>query len=364
MKDAGRRRSILHVDLDAFFVSVERSLDPSLRTSPVIVGGDARSQGTVVAASTEARAAGVRPGQPLRLARRACPEGVFRPGDLETYASVSEEVTGILLAASRRVERPSVDEAYVDLTPDGTGSPPPVGAAEGIKDQIHHRLGLDAALGLAGTRLAARVASSWARPRGLLVVLPGYETAFVARRPVHFLQELPPHLERALENAGMASLGQIATADPETVAAVVGPALALRLRQQIGGEADEPIAVAAPPAWVQEEARVRSRQPDRAALFSVVDGLVARACRRLRPFGLVAEAMAIEVRRADLRQRRDEGFRPGLGDEDTMKTVARALLQPLVEPAGTVRAIQIRLTRLVPATPQGWLFPHVTGLAR
>lgn len=191
MKTAVRKRHILHVDLDPFFVSVERSLDPSLRGRPVIVGGDAASEGVVAAASKEALALGVHAGQSLLDAHRLCPTGMFRSGDLEAYARASEDVTAILLSASRRVERPSADEAYVDLTPDTPEAPHPVSAAERIKEELQRRLRLDASLGLAGTRLAARVASRGARPRGLLVVLPGYEAHFVARQPLSVLTELP-----------------------------------------------------------------------------------------------------------------------------------------------------------------------------
>ena len=119
-----RRRHILHVDLDPFFVNVERSLDASLRGRAVIVGGGDAS-GLVAVASAEARQAGVVPGQAMAVARRLCPAAVVREGDFETYGRFSEEVSAILLAASRRVERPSADEAYVDLTPEHPGAAAP-----------------------------------------------------------------------------------------------------------------------------------------------------------------------------------------------------------------------------------------------
>src|SRR5947199_31203 len=132
--ERARARSILHIDLDPFFVSVERSLDASLRGRPLIVGGHEDGSGVVAAASDEARANGVRAGQPIRTARRLCPEAVVRPGDLDTYARVSGDVTSLLLSASRRVERPSADEAYVDLTREAPSSPTPVAVAESLKD--------------------------------------------------------------------------------------------------------------------------------------------------------------------------------------------------------------------------------------
>jgi DNA polymerase-4 len=349
---------VLHVDLDPFFVNVERSLDPSLRGQPVVVGGGDTSSGFVAAASAEARQAGVLPGQSMAAARRLCPSAVVRQGDLETYARFSEDVSGILLAASRRVERPSADEAYVDLTPEHPGASAPVPAVETIKDELQRRLGLDASLGLASTRLTARIASSWAKPRGFLLVLPGYEPSFLARQPLSALGDLPKHIEEALEEAGLTTLGQVSQADEATLAAIVGPLAAGRLRQAAAGEGEEPVAVSAPPSWIQEEATIRDRRNDRRTLEEVIDGLARRACRRLRPFGLQTRQVTIEVQRPADNLRRSESMSPGVADEETVASVVRALAEPLLEPAGSVRTVQVRLGRLEGPTSQASLFPE------
>lgn len=357
MNTAPRPRSILHIDLDPFFVSVERSLDSSLRGRPVIVGGDA--MGVVAAASTEAREAGVRPGQPLGLAKRLCPEAAVRPGDLEAYARVSEQVTSLLLSRSRRVERPSADEAYVDLTPDSSLSPNPSSQVDGIRDEIQRRLGLDASLGLASSRLAARVASRWARPRGFLLVLPGYEESFLARQPVNVLPDLPPHIENALAKAGLTTLGHILWTDDPALEAAVGPAVAQHLRDAARGGGEDPVAVTAPPTWVQEEAPIRDRRADRDALLEILEGLATRACRRIRPYDLGAETVTVEVHRRDTSLRRTESVVPGITDEETACRVARSLAEPILEPTSAVRALEVRLSRLVRPRPQAPLFPDL-----
>ena len=351
-----RRRHILHVDLDPFFVNVERSLEPSLRGRAVIVGGG-QASGLVAVASAEARQAGVLPGQTMAAARRLCPEAVVREGDFETYARFSEEVSAILLAASRRVERPSTDEAYVDLTPEHPGAAAPVTAVETIKDELQRRLGLDASLGLASSRLAARIASSWAKPRGLLLVIPGYEASFIARQPLHALADLPTHLAVALERAGLTTLGQVSESTAPALAALVGPAVAARLREAARGEGEEPVPVSAPPASLQEEAVIRDRRTDRRALEDVLDALARRACRRLRPFGLRTRLVTVEVRRPADSLRRSDTFSPGLADEETVASVVRGLAEPLVEPADSVRAVQVRLGRLETPGSQAPLFP-------
>lgn len=356
MKTAPRPRSILHVDLDSFFVSVERSQAAGLRGAPLVVGG-LGLEGIVAAASPEARAAGVRPGMSLAAARRLCPDAAFRAGDLEAYARISDEVTALLLSASRRVERPSIDEAYVDLTPDGPRAASPVQAAERLKDEFQKRLGLDASFGLAGSRLAARVASARARPRGLLIVLPGYEASFLARQPLSALAPLPPQIEKALESAGLATLGDVAAAGEARLTDLVGTVSASRLLDAASGRGDAPIAVAAPPAWVQEEAEVHGRPPHSEDLQRLLDGLVQRACRRLKPFGLAVGSLSVEVERGAATERRSDTLWPGSAEVDTLATIASALAAPALEPAASVRRLTLRLSRLFRPSRQETLFP-------
>jgi DNA polymerase-4 len=357
-------RRILHVDLDPFLVSVERSLDPTLRGRPVVVGGGADGVGIVAAVSSEARALGLRPGQSVGAARRTCPQAAFRPGDLELYARFAGDVTSILQGVSRRVERPSADEAYVDLTPEAPGAPGAVAAAETIKDELQRRLGLDASLGLASSRLAARVASTCARPRGLLVVIPGYEASFLARQTLSFLPDLPPHLEAALCGADLLTLGDVAAASADALEALVGPLAAARLQSTARGEGEEPVAVTAPPAAIQEDSVIRDRRPDRASLETILDGLAERACARLRPFDLGAGAIALEVRRSEGTARRAETFDPVIADSETLRSVARGLALPLLDPAASVRGVQIRLGRLKRRVEQPRLFPERPPAAR
>src|SRR5262245_2642340 len=297
----------------------------------------------------------------LAAARRIAPAAVYRPGDLDAYARVSEQVTGILLAASRRVERPSADEAYVDLTPERPRGPSPVRLAEQIKDDLQRRLGLDASLGLASSRLAARVASSWARPRGLLVVIPGYEGSFLARQPASVL-DLPPHLEAALEKAGLPTLGDVLAADPTALHELLGPA-ADAARATALGECDEEIAIATPPAWVEEEASVRDPRTDRETLQAMLDGLVSRLARRLRPFELRAEHLGFGVGGAERTLRRADSVATGLDDEEALTEAVRKLAAPLIEPAAGVRSITVRLGRLRRGSAQATLFPRRPGLA-
>ncbi len=357
---ARTRRSIVHVDLAPFFVAVERSLDPALRGKPVVVGA---ASGRVAAVSEEARAVGVVPGLPLAAALERCPQAVVRPGDLEAYARVSEEVTSLLLGHSRRVERPSADEAYVDLTPEGPHSPNPVAAAETLKDELQRRLGLDAAVGVASSRIAARVASRMARPRGLLVLLPGYEASFLARQPISVLATLSPSAEAVLLAQGVENLGALLELGPARLQALIGP-LASRVLDEASGSAEAPVAVAAPPQAVLEDVQLRVRPEAVEDLGRVLDALAARAARRLRPFSLRAASLAVEVRRGDGVERRSVALAQPLGDERSIGEVARQAAAALLEPVAGVRGLALKLGRFAATPLQGSLFPPPTRLAR
>jgi DNA polymerase-4 len=189
------------------------------------------------------------------------------------------------------------------------------------------------------------------------VVLPGYELSFLARQPLSALADLPPHLETALERAGLATLGAVAEAKEADLEAAVGRVAAPRLRAAVRGEGEAPVALAAPPSSVSEEAVVRDRRSDLEALEQIVEALARRAARRLKPFHLVARGLTVEVRRRAATGRRSETFAHGLAGEDPTAERARALAVPLLEPADGVRALQVRLSHLESPTPQAPLFP-------
>jgi DNA polymerase-4 len=282
----------------------------------------------------------------VERARQACPQAAFLPGDLEAYARAGDEITQILLAASRRVERPSIDEAFVDLTQHGAGGA--LRLVETIKDELQQRLGLDASLGLATSRLAARAASDLARPRGLLVLLPGYEAQVLQGRPLTLLGDLPDRIVAGLQVAGITTLGQLAAADEAVVARLAGQAGGARLRALARGEDERPIELLGPPSSVHEAAVVHAGG-DREALLELLRSLAARAVRRLRPFDLSAGALTVEVRRDAHSLNRTASASPRLSDEDEAGRLATDLAAPLLEAPGA-RAIEIRLSRLAPRT--------------
>src|ERR1700751_4631357 len=173
------QRLVCHVDMDAFFVSVEELYDPSLKGKPVVVGGKADQRGVVAAASYAARKFGVHSAMPLRTAARLCPQATFVDGHPARYREYSKKVFAVLNRFSPSVEMASIDEAYLDLTGTERLHGPPMRAGHMLHEAIREATSLNCSLGLASSRLVAKVTSDQAKPNGVLYVLPGQEAAFL-----------------------------------------------------------------------------------------------------------------------------------------------------------------------------------------
>src|SRR5437879_5905635 len=202
--------SILHVDMDAFFVSVELLERPELRGRPVVVGGQKDQRGVVTAASYEARKYGVHSAMPLRTAGRLCPYASFLDGHQEKYGEWSDRVATILAKFSPVVEMVSIDEAYLDLSGTHRLHGPPLAAADRLLRTITQTTSLPCSGGLAATRLLPKVASDQAKPRGLVWVPAGSEQRFLAPLPVRKIPGIGEVTERALRALGIQTVEQLA----------------------------------------------------------------------------------------------------------------------------------------------------------
>jgi DNA polymerase-4 len=200
----------LHVDLDSFFVAVERARNPEVTARPMIIGGRPGSRGVVAAASREARKTGVRVGMPLGEASVRCPGGVFLDGAFDAYFAASLRIDEAIRRESADIEWQSIDEVCVGL---GGAARPRAGTAIAAAERIRQRvqdLGFGAALGLARTKLVARIASRLARPRGVVHVLDGYEARFLSPLKIELLPAVDIALARRFRAAGIRRLGPLA----------------------------------------------------------------------------------------------------------------------------------------------------------
>jgi len=215
---AASLRAVAHVDMDAFYASIEQRDRPELRGRPVIVGASPGGRGVVSAASYEARPYGVRSAMPISRAARLCPHAAFLPVDMEKYQRVSVQIMGILVEFSPLVEPVSVDEAFVDLT--GTeslfGSPPD--AVRLIKRRILDETGLTASAGLAANKFVAKVASELGKPDGLVVVTAGDEARFLGELSIERLWGVGKVMAKALGDLGFTRIGQLQKAPREVLA--------------------------------------------------------------------------------------------------------------------------------------------------
>jgi DNA polymerase-4 len=289
--------SILHVDMDAFFVSVELLERPELRGKPVVVGGRPDQRGVVSAASYEARKYGIHSAMPLRTAGRLCPHAIFLDGHHEKYGEWSDRVATILGQFSPIVEMVSIDEAYLDLAGTERLHGPPLAAADKLLRTITRTTNLPCSGGLATTRLVAKVASDQAKPRGLVWVAPGREERFLAPLPVRKIPGIGEVTERALRALGIETVEQIAAIPQERLETIFGQWGTALFRKARGGDSYE-FVIDAEPKSISHNHTFGEDTSDAEALAALLSHLSQKACKRLREAGLAARTLTLTIRYA------------------------------------------------------------------
>jgi len=289
--------SILHVDMDAFFVSVELLERPELRGKAVVVGGRPDQRGVVSAASYEARKYGIHSAMPLRTAGRLCPHAVFLDGHHEKYGEWSDRVAAILAKFSPVVEMVSIDEAYLDLSGTERLHGPPLAAADKLLRTITQTTALPCSAGLATTRLVAKVASEQAKPRGLIWVAPGREERFLAPLPVRKIPGIGEVTERALRVLGIETVEQIAAVPHEKLEKIFGQWGTALYRKARGGDSYE-FVIDAEPKSISHNHTFGEDTEDSNTLDAMLSHLSQKACKRLREAGLATRTLTLTIRYA------------------------------------------------------------------
>jgi DNA polymerase IV len=287
--------TILHVDMDAFFVSVELLERPELRGKPVVVGGRPDQRGVVSAASYEARKFGIQSAMPLRTAGKLCPQAIFLDGHHAKYGEWSDRVASILAKFSPIVEMVSIDEAYLDLAGTERLHGPPFAAAHSLLRAITTTTGLPCSAGLASTRLVAKVASEQAKPSGLLWVAAGQEPRFLAQLPVRKIPGIGEVTERALRAMGIEYVHQLADYPQEKLQQIFGQWGTALYRKARGGDSYE-FVLDAEPKSISQNHTFGEDTSDVGAMESMLSHLSQKACKRLREAGLSARTLTITIR--------------------------------------------------------------------
>ena len=296
-------RTIFHVDMDAFFVSVEELFDPSLKGKAVVVGGQRDERGVVSAASYEARKFGVHSAMPLRTAAKLCPHAIFVNGHPERYRECSEKVYRVLTTFSPLVEMASIDEAYLDMTGTSRLHGPPLGAAHTLHKRIKSDTKLNCSIGIGRTRLVAKVASAKAKPNGILWVLPGEEARLLAPLDVRDIPGIGKVMEESLKVMGIRTVGDLArfqAAGLEGMFGKWGLAMAGKARgEDAGGWFDTEVGADSDPKSISHEHTYNEDTANPEQIESTLMRLSEMVGRRLREHQLHARTIQLKLRYKD-----------------------------------------------------------------
>ncbi|HLJ67460.1 MAG TPA: DNA polymerase IV [Chloroflexota bacterium] len=292
-------RTIMHVDLDAFYSAIEQRDRPELRGKPVVVGGDPEARGVVATASYEARRFGIHSAMPARTARRLCPQAIFVRPRFDVYRQVSAELRQIFAALTPLVEPLALDEAFLDLSSLLT-SPAEAGeTARALKQQIRDSVKLTASVGVASNKLIAKVASDREKPDGLTIVPAGEERSFLAPLPVRLLFGIGPRTEERLGAIGIERVGQLADADPGWLVARLGQR-GLEWQRLAQGIDDRPVEPQRELKQISRERTFPRDVADRIELRAMLQALAHELVADLQE-ALPARTVTLKLRHADLR---------------------------------------------------------------
>jgi DNA polymerase-4 len=290
-------RGMLHVDLDAFFVSVEQALNPELKGKPVIVGGKPNRRGVVASASYEARAFGVRSGMPLTTAHRLCPQAIFLQGNFYNYQKASDRFMAILADYSPCLEPGGLDEAYLDVTGcDIFGSPRQIAVT--IKARIRKELDLVASAGIASCKVVAKIASDLSKPDGLIEVPSGQEKEFLAPLSISRLPGVGSKTEQALKAVGITTIGQLAELPPETARSILG-ASGMALYRHANGVDNRKLEASGEAKSISRETTFAQDTMDRRVIEAILRYLCERVSAELRQQNKQAKTVSLKLRFAN-----------------------------------------------------------------
>ncbi len=342
-------RRIMHIDLDAFFVSVEQAEDPALKGKPVVVGGRPEGRGVVASASYEARAFGLYAGMPLLKASRLCPEAIFIPGSFAKYRDASQKFMAILASFSPFLEPVSLDEAYLDVT----GFESLYGSirdmALKIKEQIKSKLGLSASVGISSSKVVAKVASELSKPDGLLQVESGNEPSFLAPLPIAKLPGVGKKTGRILKGLGITTIGELSSTPLSTLKSYFGASGEVLHRFSSGIDDREVELLPGAAKSISRETTFADDTQDRRFLEATLRYLSERVGSDLRRKGRRAGCVSLKLRYADFTTITRQLTLPKTSDSDQtiFDSGVKLLNQALTQEKRPVRLIGIGVSKLV-----------------
>ncbi|MEU3964778.1 DNA polymerase IV [Streptomyces buecherae] len=345
--------TILHLDMDAFYAAAEQAAKPSLRGKPVIVGG-LGPRGVVSTASYEARVFGVHSAMAMAQARRLCPNAAYLTPRFSLYRQVSDVVMGLLARLSPLVEPLSLDEAFVDL--EAGGVEPGLEAARAVGERLRRDIaaatGLSGSVGLAGSKMLAKIASEQAKPDGLVVIEPGTEMALLGPMSVRAIPGVGPATAEALRRAGIHTVAESAEAGEAELVRLLGKAHGASLFALASGRDERPVVADRDTKSVSVEDTFDEDLTDRSRVQFEVARLADRCVERLRGAGRSGRTVVVKVRRYDFSTlTRSETLRGPTDDPSVVREAARRLIDG-VETSEGVRLLGVGVTGLADYTQE------------
>ncbi|MDP8998599.1 MAG: DNA polymerase IV [Myxococcota bacterium] len=356
-------KTILHVDMDAFYASVEQRDDPSLRGKPVIVGGGSR-RGVVLAASYEVRPFGVHSAMPMAEALRRAPQAIVVPPRPDRYDEASDQTFAIFRRYTPLVEPLSLDEAFLDVTASRALFGDGEAIARAIKGDVLRELGLTASAGVAPCKFAAKVASDLRKPDGIVVVPEGEVAAFLGPLPVERMWGVGPKTAPRMRALGYHTIGDLARAGEAVLEGVLG-SWGAKVAKLAFGEDDRDVVSDALARSIGAEQTYDEDLVGREAIARTLLHHAGRVARRLVRSGLGARTVAVKIKYADFTLRTRRATLPeAVQDTDAIHRAAVQLLSPIPLERRRVRLTGVSVCGIVEGRPDPTLFPDIQGERR
>jgi DNA polymerase-4 len=338
-------RRILHIDMDAFYASVEQRDDPTLRGRPLAVGGQPNRRGVVAAASYEARTFGVRSAMSMAKAVKLCPSLVIVPPDFARYKAASATIFNIYREVTPLVEPLSLDEAYLDVTQNTWDEPLATTVAKRLKARIREATGLTASAGVAPNKFLAKIASGWKKPDGLTVIAPDRVEPFLQRLPVDALWGVGPVTAKRLRERGITRLVDVRTIDDGALREAVG-SMGEWLKQLANGIDDRPVVADYEPKSSGSENTYPEDLTDIDTIRTEVDGMARHAVAWLERRDLLARTVTIKVRYSDFTTITRSHTAAASRDAEDLSSRARELLNKTAAGKRPVRLLGVSVHNL------------------
>ena len=339
---------VAHLDLDAFFAAVEELENPELKRVPLVVGGDPNGRGVVATANYEARRFGIRSAMAAAEARRRCPHAVFMRPRHALYRDYSREVWSTIREIVPTIEQAGIDEGYLDLGEVAPAFDDARALGEAVQAVVRARTRLSCSIGIATSKVVAKVASDRRKPGGLTVVRPGREASFLAPFAIRILPGVGPRAEDRLRAAGIATIGDLAALDDEQLRALIGGKVGRELRERARGIDPRPLEVSTERISISQEETFERDIGDRDRLHDELRQMAAKLAEYLRGRGQVARTVTTKVRYPDFAIRtRSTSLPVGTDDGDRIGELACGLLdRALRDRPGPLRLVGVGVSGL------------------